>query len=326
MGPGELKDRLQRRLAGFLWSQWGQMGMPAASSSPSPWAADPEALALTSLEVGREDPRLFDETLDWLLVNERLASGQRLRNLAVDAADRALADAASAWVSQWRRKSRWPEPVPPPSEVGEPLYVGVRQPLGAVDPAFLAAGLLKPLREPDRRSQSPDLLVPINLAFRLRSVLGVGARAEVVRVLLTVDAPRTTVQALAVSTGYAKRNAQEAAAALRAAGVASSSSLGNEQRFELDRGRWLGLLGLEMPPRHVDWPQFLHAMRVLLRWLRDNESAGLSEYMLASGARQVLEEVGDDFRFAGIPVSAAGPDGTAYWQHFEQVVEDLPYV
>jgi hypothetical protein len=29
-------------------------------------AADPEALLLFTFEVGRNDPRLFDEVLDWL--------------------------------------------------------------------------------------------------------------------------------------------------------------------------------------------------------------------------------------------------------------------
>lgn len=327
MNAAELRDTLQRELSSFLWTQWAQMGMVLASAPHSGWAVDPEALALTSLEVGREDARLLDEALDWLLVNERLVSAQRLRNLAVDPHDRALVDAALAWLAQWRRKSRSPEPTAPRAgKQIEAFYPASSPAADRVDPAFLEAGFLKPWREPDRRSQPPDLNAPINLALRLRSLLGVGARAEVVRVLLTVDAPWMSVQALTASTAYAKRNVQEAAAALRAAGVAASTTLGNEQRFELPRRRWLDLLELPQPPRHVDWPQYFRALRVLLRWLRTNQAADLSDYMLASGARAVLAEVAPDLCFAGVPVQLDGPDGAAYWQHFVTAVTQLTTV
>ena len=321
----ELRDGLQHGLSSFLWVQWAQMGMITASSQRDRWTVDPEALLLLSFEVGREDPRLFDEVLDWMLVNERLLSTQRLRNLACDDADRALVGAAIAWVGQWRRKAHAPTPERlSPQDRTEPLFLDARAPVNHPDPAFLEYELLKSWREPERRSGQPDLSAPINLALRLRSLLGVSARAEVVRVLLTVDAPRMSVQALAASTGYAKRNVQEAAASLRAAGAANSSTLGNEQRFELPRQRWLELLELPRAPLHVDWPQLFRALRVLLRWLREPRNEDLSEYMLASEARRVLEAVADDLRFAGVSVDLGGPDGAEYWRHFASVVRDLP--
>ena len=56
-------------------------------------------------------------------------------------------------------------------------------------------------------------------AFRLRQLLGVGARAEAARFLLTVRAPSVTAQVVTESAGYAKRNIHEALAALHWAGV-----------------------------------------------------------------------------------------------------------
>jgi len=321
MSVHELRDELQRGLSSFLWEQWAQMGLLTASARNDRWAADPEALLLLSFEVGREDPRLFEEVLDWMLVNERLLSTQRLRNLARDDADRALAGAAIGWLREWRPKVRAPEPGRPRAgESVEPLFLGARTSVERPDPAFLEHKLLKSWREPERRSAQPDPAAPINLALRLRSLLGVGVRAEVVRVLLGVEAPWMSVQALAASTAYAKRNVQEAAASLRVAGVASSSTIGNEQRFELPRQRWLDLLEMERAPSHVDWPQLFHALRVLLRWLREHDREGLSDYMLASEARRVLEAVAEDLRFAGVPVDVGGPGGAEYWPHFAAVV------
>jgi hypothetical protein len=324
MSVNGLKEELQGGLSSFLWDQWGQMGLLAAPGRRDRWAADPEALLLLSFEVGREDPRLFEEVLDWMLVNERLLSTQRLRNLCRDEADRTLAGAAIAWLGEWRRKAREPDAGRAEGrDQADSLFLQGRVPVDRLDPAFLDFGLLKPWRRPERRSSQPDLAAPINLALRLRSLLGVSARAEVVRVLLTAEAPRMSVQALAASTGYAKRNVQEAAASLRAAGAASSSTIGNEQRFSLVRPGWLALLQLSGAPRHVDWPQVLHALRVLLRWLREHDREELSDYMLASQAREVLESVAGDLRFAGVPVEPGGPDGAEYGPHFAEAVRDL---
>jgi hypothetical protein len=323
MPTSSLRKGLQDSLLAFVWSQWGQMGVLAPSVRTDEWAADPEALLLLTFEVGREEPRLFDEALDWLLVNERLVSLQRLRNLAVDANDRALAGAVIQWLRQWRRKPRQPQAEPDTQLEAIPLFLEERTLVERADPAFLANGFLKSWNVPARRSGSPDLTLPINFAFRMRSMLGVGARAEVVRILLTVDAPNMSLQAIAAGSGFAKRNVQEAAVALRSAGTATSWTLGNEQRFELPREYWLHLLSLTRPPTYRDWPQLFHALRVLLRWLRDDETANRSEYMRASAARALLEDVSKDLLHAGIPVDPLGAAGDELWPRFETWVRDL---
>jgi hypothetical protein len=323
MEISSLRRELSERLVDFLWSQWAQMGVLASSPRKDVWDADPEALLLLTLEAAREDPRLFDEALDWLLVNERWMSLQRLRNLSRDEEDRALAGAAVDWLSQWRRRA----PAVTEGDTGaesEPLFLAAPLPVERPDPAFLAHGFLKPWVEPTRRSAAPDFSYPINFAFRMRALLGVGARAEVARVLLTTEAPDMSLQAIAASCGFAKRNVQEVANALRAAGLASSWTLGNEQRLRMPREPWLQLLGIDRLPLHEDWPQLFHAVRVLLRWLRDPRNEELSSYMRASGARTVLERVIDDLHFAGVPASTAGPDGEQYWDHFTAVVRQLP--
>jgi hypothetical protein len=301
------KQELQLRLQNFLWNEWGQMGVLAPFSKRSPWAADPEALLLLSFEVGREAPRLLTEVMDWLAVNERLISVQRLRNLITDEADRALVEAAIGWLGEKRKRPRLgARPRPPEAEEPQPFFRNSGFPPRNTDPAFLAQGFLKAPAEPSGKSQSPDLNEPINFAFRLRLLLGIGVRAEAIRVLLTTQAPRVDVQTLAVSTGYNKRNIQEGVAALSAAGALTSWEVGNEQRFEASREIWGRFLGLDRLPQHVDWPQLFTAYRKVLRWLADPANQSLSEYMLASEARTLVEEVTPDLRFAGIAIDTSG--------------------
>lgn len=316
----ELREDLLRRLSSFLWNEWSQMGVMGTSSRSSPWAADPEALLLLTFEVGREEPRLLDEVLDWLVVNERLVSVQRLRNLVRDESDQALAEAAIGWLGEKRKRSRLgAKPRIPGSDEPQPFFRNSQLPVEDPDPSFLAQGFAKPRSQPSWKSQAPDLNEPINFAFRLRLLLGIGVRAEAVRVLLTTQAPRVDMQTLAASTGFSKRNVQEGVTALNAAGVLDSWEVGNVHRFEASHERWARFLGLDHLPQHVDWPQIFAAYRRLLRWLADPANQSLSEYMLASEVRSLVEEITPDLLFAGVAIDPGGQStDAAYLEGFAE--------
>jgi hypothetical protein len=323
MSISATRKELQRRLASFLWGQWAQMGILATTERSDRWAADPEALLLLTFEVGREEPRLFEEVLDWLVRNERLVSIQRLRNLARDEADRALVEAVVGWLGQRRRRTRLqarPGKSQGPTEA-EPFLRNSSIPVSDPDPVFLAQGFLKPQSEPSGKSQAPNLLLAINFAFRLRQLLGIGARAEAARTLLTIEAPRINAQVLAASTAYTKRNVQEAVGSLTAAGALSSFEVGNEQRFSIPKDRWARFLELGELPLHQDWPQLFAAYRVVLRWLADPSHEELSDYMLSSEARTLAEEVAPDLHFAGIAIDAR-PDDSSYLETFTRQLSD----
>lgn len=318
-----IREQLRSQLASFLWGQWAQMGVLAAAERSNRWAADPEALLLLTFEVGREEPRLFEEVLDWLVRNERLISIQRLRNLIREEADRALVEAVVGWLGQRRRRSRLearPGAAEGPTEA-QPFFRNSPMPVSDADPAFLAQGFLKPKSEPSGKSQAPNVLLPINFAFRLRQLLGIGARAEAVRILLTIAAPWVNAQVLAKSTAYTKRNAQEAVASLTAAGVLFSFQVGNEQRFSIPSDRWAQLLELDELPLHEDWPQLFAVYRKVLRWLADPAHEGLSDYMLSSEARTLAGEVSPDLHFAGIAI-ATPSDDSSYLESFTRQLRD----
>jgi hypothetical protein len=319
----ELRNVVHARALEFLWDQWAQMGVLATSRRQDDWAADPEVLLLLTLEVGRHDARLFEEVSDWMVRNEQLMSVRRLRNLCRDDTDEALADAFLSSVARWRPRPRLAGDTTAsqidPSR-GEPFFRDGSVPIRRTpDAGFLKHGWLKPLVEPSGKSQAPDLIAPINFAFRLREILGVGARAEVVRILLTVNAPRLSTQAVADSAGFAKRNVQEALTSLHAAGVINGSTFGNQHRYDIDRDRWAELLGLTRLPEYRDWPRLLHALRRLVRWLSDERLDELSDYMLASAARSLGDDIGADLAYAGVRVEKLGEPGAAYWQTFEQL-------
>jgi hypothetical protein len=322
MDISTLSRHLSDRLVSWAWDEWAQMGLLATPRRRSPWAQDPEALIVFTLEIARAEPRLFDELMDWMLVNEALLSVRRLRAMCVDETDRALTAAALGWLARQRPRARLSGYglASPPATL-RPLFRS-GGPISETDEDFAAAGWLRPLLSPSHKTNPPDTTESINLAFRLRQVLGVGIRAEIVRVLLATEAPWVNAQALARSTGYAKRNVHDALTGLSTAGVVSALTVGTEQRYTADRPAWAALLGHgpDELPTHRDWPQLLGALRRILRWSEQPGLATMSDYLRASRARDLLETIRPDLAFAGIPVSfSRSPKNT--WREFEEIIE-----
>ncbi len=311
MGVSTPSRRFSDRLVAFAWDEWAQMGLLATPHRRSPWAQDPEALIVFTLEVARTEPRLFDELMDWMLVSEPLLSVRRLRAMCIDETDRALTTAALGWLARRRPRARLSSQgsTSAPATL-QPLF-RIRGSVNETDQDFAAAGLVRPPLSPSHKSRPPDPTAPINLAFRLRQILGVGIRAEVVRVLLTIEAPWVNAQTLARSTGYAKRNVHDALAGLSTAGVVSAFTIDAEQRYTADRPAWAALLSCEPDelPAHRDWPQLLGALRRILRWYEQPELASMSDYLRASSARNLIETIRPDLAFAGISTDlSASPE------------------
>lgn len=325
-----LSHHLNDRLVAFAWDEWAQMGLLATPHRRSPWAQDPEALIVFTLEVARADARLFDELMDWMLVNEALLSVRRLRAMCVDDTDRMLTAAALGWLARRRPRARLSSPgdrgnrgLTSATPTLQPLFRSggpVRKP----DEDFAAAGLLRSPLTPSHKSRPPDPTAPIDLAFRLRQILGVGIRAEVVRVLLTTWAPWVNAQTLARSTGYAKRNVHDALAGLSTAGVVASFTVGSEQRYTADRPAWAALLGCQPNelPTHRDWPQLLGALRRVLRWSEQPGLETMSDYLRASSARDLIEGIRPGLSFAGIATSFR-PSPESAQEDLEGVIERL---
>lgn len=328
MSASTLRDSVAARLTSFAWDQWAQLGVFAPTNRRDQTAADPEALLLFTLEVGRSDPRLFDEVLDWLLTNERLVSSQRLRNLCRDDDDRDLVEAALLWLARQQPRSR---PAPPRTRerhVAEPrsLFYDVAKEVREPDQSFLAVGLLKPTTKPNKKSRPPDPDSPINFAFRTRHLFGLGSRAEIARYLVTAPVTDASALGIAAAAAYAKRNVNETLTSLVAARIVTAYEQGNERRYYVDRALWGQFLRFQPNgwPNYRDWPRLLGALREVSRWLHDPTLAELTPYMLASNARTLMERVQSDLALAGVPPAPVGPglgQGEDYWSTFAETVE-----
>lgn len=326
MRAAQLRTEIVADLVALAWDQWSQLGVSAAfPPHREERAADPEALVLFTLEVGRNDPRLFDEVLDWLALNEQLVSVHRLRNVCVDATDRALVGAALDWSASTRGRGRPRDDAVSTTDL-EPLFHSVPTPIDNLDESFARHGFARARVKPSRKSQPPRLRDPISFALRLRRLLGVGVRAEVIRALLTIRATRLSGKVITASAAFAQRNVREGLTQLLEAGVINVVDIGDDRFYSVRHGDWATLLGLPAAPElpfHFDWIPAYRTLTRIVRWLQQPGLDDLSKYLRASQARTLVDELATDLSYAGVPVGPYMALGLDFWDEFNEIVRAL---
>jgi hypothetical protein len=324
MTAAELRDEVVAALLALAWDQWSQLGVSAAAPAQrEERAADPEALLLFTLEIGRNDPRLFDEVLDWLALNEQLVSVHRLRNLSVDPTDRALVEAALGWSATSRRRQRAALKPRALSARLDPLFPAIPTPTENIDEVFAQHGFARTRLESSGKSRAPRLHDPISFAFRLRRLLGVGVRAEVIRTLLTIRAPRLSGKVITASAAFAQRNVREGLAQLVEAGMVDVVEISDDRYYSVRHTDWASLLGMPAAPDlpfHYDWIPTYRTLTRIVRWLQQPGLDDLSLYLRASQARTLVDTISADLNYAGIPVATYAALGVDFWDELAEIV------
>jgi hypothetical protein len=306
MSLNDLRQTLNIELARFLWRQWSQLGVAGDVEFRDSWIIDPEALIVFTMKMGRHDPRLFDEMIDWTVRNGRWISLQRLKNIAASADDetrRALAAFADVVDShdtrhRWRSTAQISEraetsPAPFFIEVsGQPLPV-----IGEPDEHFGKRGLDRSKIGLRGLSIPVPMSPPTNLLFKLRSLFGLAPRAEVVAYLLTHTGGRAS--AIARSTIYSHPAVSEALAELAQSGLAFAQERGF---YSTDAERWQRFLEVQSPtPAWVEWPRVFAALSALTAFLAEAAETPISDYLVSSRAVSINDSLRDLLSSSGMP-------------------------
>jgi hypothetical protein len=329
MQISEIRDKVSQGLLDFAWRQWAQVGVSATVEGTDRWAIDPEALILFTTGMGRRDPRLFDEMLDWMAFNHEILSAQRLRNLAGRfPLPSGLVTAVTAWTRQTT-----PVNVPisgqaGPVQGGEPVFSpDVLAFVSRPDPVFAEHGFIRPPAARTGKSREPNPALPVNLAFRLRHLFGPGGRSETMRVLLTYPDGPLDAARIADEAGFAKRNVSDVLASFTASGVIRAAWAGNERHFTAYRDRWALLLDLAGPtdmPSFVSWVHLLPAALEIIMWLDEKAGTAESEYLVASQARSLMNRLTRDLAAADLDVQHPQAfHGAAYLPVFAETSKAL---
>ena len=306
MSLTEFRKRFQELALAFLWRQWTALGVAGQVRTADPRIVDPEALLLFTCTLGRHDPRLFDEVIDWLQANGSFINILRLKRMMHTerfAGSRVVAAVAGlmskgADVQKWKKLAESDQRKDPQEGLffgkdGKPLPV-----IGDPEPHFIRYGLRRgPLRIRNH-SHSFRPADQTNLLLQLRALFGINARSEIVAYLLTHDSAHPSQ--IARDAFYFVRAVQNTLVEMNRSGVVQLRSSGREKHYWLRPEPWARLLNRDGPfPRWTTWAPLFSALERIWLKLNDPKQARLDPLLQSSEVRQLMIEVRPSIARAG---------------------------
>lgn len=330
----------------FLWRQWSSLGVAGGSRQEDAWIIDPEALLIFSLGMSRFEPRLFDEILDWLVVNGKFIDIQRLRALLRNKDDKTqrlisgvacfVSHEAKSYQRKWqplslfkRGDSNTKDEILFVTKEGEPYPNPALKIKTSQDNIFHDYGFLREEFLLRKMSRPVSVNAPSNIRFLLRSLLGIGSRAECVLYLLTHEAghPAEVAEAIGISV----RGTQDALIELAESGLVLTRIKGKRKiEYWLSQKKWWEFLsGMNYaetkPATYLNWSALFSALNNVWQVLNEVEKVD-SDYMRSSKLRQAMETVTQEFSASGVtlpPVPGKEVRPQEYEAEFQKFVKRI---
>ena len=314
----DFRGRCLQATLDLLWRQWCSLGLAGHASPVNVHRLmDLEALLLATTSIGRYEPRLFDESLDWLAAYGSLVNLQRLNNLqrTHTLGDDRVLRAIAAWLAAWATQPRWktiaksgagdtagPQP--------EPLFLGIDGPASAnPDPIFLAHGLERGVFEPRGLSRPPHPTQPPNLMVSLRALIGVSVRVEIILYLAGSPAAAHAAE-IARATGYAPRTVQAALQEMLLSGhllgqeppVQREAKVrrGSNRRYHVQPADWTFLTAGKPLPQWTPWAALFALVHGVITTIPGPGAKTKHSAVISSQLRDTLAAQGQSLAAAGL--------------------------
>jgi len=327
------RDEYLDLLLSFLWRQWSAIGVSGYGDDKDKWIIDPEALLIFTCTIGRYDPRLFDEVLDWLDTNGRFINIQRLKtivSLNLFTGDKIIS-AMAALMAERSKFIKWNKLAQNRMnpDTSESLFIQKdMKPMPAFrspDDIFLHYGYVRGKIVFRHHTRPVHTLHNTALIFRLRALLGVNARSEVFAYLLTHESghPRRIAQ----ETFYAQKTIQDLLVDSVHSGLVFVRPAGKEKHYWIKSDEWFHFFAVNAgkpvksewtknsvfaesktirlpkePFEHaqwINWPLLLSALEQV--WLKINNKKFLDSAPLlqSSELRILMQEIKPRIQAAG---------------------------
>lgn len=302
----EFKTETRDTLLSFLWRQWAQLGLASAETMPRDgWVIDPEALLLLTCTIGRWDPRLFDEVVDWTHKNCRFLNIPRLRSLLKrnKFSGDTISNAIINIVILENRRLNWRCTCPEKPIETKPLFYDINgQPMGGFGPTdevFLKFGFERGPIELRGYSRQFNSVMPESALLRMRSLFGITARAEIMAYLVTHEMAHPS--GIAKDTGFSQKNIQDTLVDMAASGIVHCTTLEGRKKsyFVNSNQREPFLHQTDNPPLWVTWPPLFSALEELWLTIQELETKKLTSSLQASNLRRLMKSIRPKLELSG---------------------------
>ena len=242
-----LIEQFDHGLADLAWSLWNELGVAGTDRKHQRCLIALEELIILTAVIAESDPRLRDEALDWCSRYHHFVSVSRLRTLV--------------------------------KILGEPVYLPFSvfaMTLNSIAqsnwPIFANAIPLdfKPSGKSSLRCEAPALF-----GLRLRTLFGVGVRADLLAFFLTQKKTVVTASDV-VEIGYSKRSLADTLDNLVQSGLLVTSVVRNQRKYELVKKEQLKKVVGELPEVAPPWLRILEVLISLRTNLQQFEKKSIT--------------------------------------------------
>jgi hypothetical protein len=175
-----------------------------------------------------------------------------------------------------------------------------------------------------KRGGEPRLAPYPALMLRLRAGFGVGVKADLLAILLSMEGTDATVRSLSQASGYTPAAVRRAAQEMETAAFVRQTH-GRPVTYYVDPDRWTALLDEKDGTAGEGWRSFAQLFACLARvgaWADEQRNA--SPYVASSAARDLYEAHRPAFELNRIPVpDPAQSAGAEYLDAFAATVRML---
>jgi hypothetical protein len=282
-----LSQEMDAHALDLAWSQWAELGVDGSARRHDWQAIDLEALIIFTSHLGEADTRLRASAIDWCITHSRFASAFRLRNLAeqASAATRAAFGSFAATVRA-HTKAPWP---------------GQGDPLTLLHPG---------------RTGSPDLRRPSLVQLRLRALVGVSARAEILKLMLAEPDRPQSASTLAEDAAYGKGSVAQALDMLTQAGIVQVQPDANRLLYRLSRPGELAQTLQWLPSVFPQWSPIFRITEAITDYAHSVSGPTSTR---TTALHKLLQRIDEDLHRLGIAEHvprALGPASVAEFEHW----------
>ena len=268
-------------LARSLWAELGVAGAPRRHEGQ---ALDLEPLIIFTACCASADAALRARTVDWCVINNRYLSSFRLHHF-VRQAHETTRGAAQRFVATVEAETKR------------------RKGKGRAIPSVV-----------------PDLRRPALIQLRLRAMVGVSARAEILKLLLADPERPYTASSLVARAGYGKGGLAQALDMLTMAGITSVEPAGNKLVFRLTHPAEIAQALNGLPPVFPDWRAIFKITEDALRYA---QTAPREPSARVAPAAALARELRQDLRTVPGAVRPPAISGPASIERFDRWVRSF---
>ncbi len=230
-----LQKEFDHQIAGIAWSLWKELGVAGIDRFHQNCLIQPEELIIMTMVAAEYDPRLAEEALDWLARYHEFISVSRLRTLLKNMdLDTIRTFSQFATTLNSISSAKWPE-----GTQTAPLKIQV-----------------------SGKSLLPSLDSPSLLMLRMRSLFGLGAKADTLTHLITKSALQFSDVDLA-DIGYSKKSIMAALDQLAASGIMTVSYVRNRKNYAIKRPKELQVVIGKLPQIAPPWNKIVQAISMI---------------------------------------------------------------